>query len=146
MNTVKKIIILALVVAVCFALAGCGAFEGYDDDEVIIKTTRSASTGSVENSLTAGKYSFTAVKFNGVKKLASIDIPENPVFNFELTVEGGKFKIVLIKDGIVRTIAEYIDGEKVEIDNNSIAAGEYSLRIVGQDASTVAFVFYYSYT
>ena len=145
MKTIKRILACMLAVVICFSLTACGPFKGYDDDAAIIKGANCSTVLSVEKSL-SDKYTLTAGKFNGVKTVKTIELPENATFNYTLEVGAGKFKIVLVKGNAVKTIAEFVNGEKVAIDTSGIAAGSYSLRLVGQAAEDLALTFNYDFT
>jgi len=143
MTALKRFLMLAAIAVVCISLTACGSFNGYDEDSAIINARTSSMIGGSEITVHNSKYTLTAAKFNGVKKLKKVRVCENPDFDFSLNVEGGKFKIVLVKDGVVITIAEFVDGVEQEFDRSEIAAGRYSVRIVGEDATGVTLEFNY---
>ena len=125
---------LLLTILAATTLAGCSAEaaeETYNDNAKIVKSSSSAEVGATRM-LTAAKFSYSANKFSGVKQVKKLNLPENPTFkDVKLTITGGKFKIVLVKDGEVYLLTdENIDGN---IDMK-LKAGNYVLKIVGVEA------------
>ncbi|MCL2675721.1 MAG: copper resistance protein CopC [Firmicutes bacterium] len=129
----KKIKIISFVLTlafVCAAFTACGPFEGFDDDDAIVSGNSFSSVGSMSKQ-TLAEYTFRANKCNGVKRIKDITVPADPVFEITLTVESGRFKVVLVKDGEVWTIA---DGDDLLAPLPVPPAGTYNLRIVAKDA------------
>jgi len=144
MKKVKTILLTAICAVICLSFAACD-FAGYDDDDVIAKSSSFSSTVSVENK-GLSSYSFTANKADGVKRIkvknhATFKVPENPTFNLTLSLEGGRCKIVLVnKDKEVFKICE---GNTVASVSMTLAAGTYDLRLVAEAAVKVKFTFQY---
>lgn len=132
-----SVLLLTSIAAVC--LAACAPFDGFDDDAVIVKARSQSTYKSVENS-TGSQYSLKAEKFNGVKTIKNITVPENPKFDMTLNIEDGQFKVVLVKDDTVVKICDSSTEGPVAV---TLAEGTYSLRIVGKDAK-INFTFKYN--
>ena len=119
-----------LIAALGFALTACAPFEGFDDDSAIIKSNSFSTVSSYSNK-TSTSYSLRCGNSNGVSKLKKITVPENPVFDMTLKIEEGRFKVVLIKDDTVYTVCDSDTSGPVPAE---LAAGEYTLKIVAEDA------------
>ena len=126
----KIIFLVALLCLTMFAFAGCGTFEGFDDDNTIINSRSSTSIGSFESD-TPSQFIFNCSNFNGVKIIKNITVPQNPKFSMTLNIDSGRFKIVLVKDNTVYVITESNTDSSVSV---TLPAGTYSLRVVGEDA------------
>ena len=142
MKKAKLFILFVLAALLCLPLAACEPFAGYEDNAAIAKgNSFSSSLSATTNN--AGKYTFSANKCNGIKKLRDITVPENPVFDMTLKVESGRFKVVLVKDGEVFIICESDTEGPV---STTLAAGKYALKLVAEDAKVKLTFNYNSYT
>ena len=141
MKKVLKICLIIVAVALCFGLAACdrGPFEGFNDDNAILKTTSRSLSGSKITNISS-KYELKADKFNGVIRIKDITVAKDPTLNMDLKINSGKFKVVLVKDDKVYLVTDKdVTTGSIEIE---LAAGTYNLRIVGQDAN-IDFTFTY---
>ncbi|MCL2797439.1 MAG: hypothetical protein FWD58_05250 [Firmicutes bacterium] len=139
MKKIKSVVLLTLAAVICLCFAACGEFKGYDDDDAIAKSSSFSSTYSVESKLLSS-YSLSANKANGVKRIKDIKIPKDPEFDLTLTLEGGRCKIVLVKDKKVYKVCEGFTAGPVTL---TLEAGTYSLRLVAESAAKVKFTFKY---
>lgn len=125
-----KFVSLIILLLFCAALTACSSFTGYEDNAAIVKGGSFSTVKSVSSN-TSSKYTLRCDKCNGVNKIKNITVPDNPVFDIKLTVNSGRFKVVLVKDSEVFVIC---DGDTDEPVTTDFAAGTYSLRIVAEDA------------
>ena len=129
-------LVFLAVVSAAVLLPACSpaAFEEtYNDDARIAKNSANATVEVKSKSiLLSDKYTFSADKFSGMKTVKKLDLPADPVFkNVKLTVSEGKFKVVLVKDGEVYVLTDKDTDGNIE---TTLAAGQYTLKIVGVDA------------
>jgi len=138
MKFVKVALSFVLTFAVLFSFTGCAAAEAiYDDEEAIasifdtcIATRYVENYQKIGNQITVNSH---AEYFSGSQKLCDMDFTHDTVFNVELTVTQGKFKIVLIsEDKTIYTL--YENGSDLLIDLSQLAEGDYVLKLVGQQA------------
>ena len=129
------IMAVALTILAATAMAGCSAEafeETYNDDAKIVKSSSSAEVGAARI-LTSTAFTYNANKFSGVKQVRKLDLTANPTFkDVKLTITGGKFKVVLIKDGKVHVLADKNNDGDIKMEN--LEAGKYTLKIVGVEA------------
>jgi hypothetical protein len=105
----------------------------FDDDSAIIGENHNVlRISSVKNKID-GYYEETTKKFNGIDKIATVDLSENASINVKLEINSGEFKVVLVDtDGNIYVVAETsVDG----VIALPLAAGKYDLKLVGRNAN-----------
>lgn len=126
------VLVLTLVLAVNL-LAGCNLGEIYDDDAKIA-TSNSHSAMNLKTNVAGSEATASAKKFSGAMNLARLEVSTGAIsFAYNCTVaEGGRFKLVAVKDDVVTTLFEGEDSSfslTVELEN-----GTYLLKMVGDQA------------
>lgn len=126
--------VLALILAVLLLLTGCGSAESayYDDNAIADFFYNRIATRYAQNYLVQQKgiiIHAQADYFSGVSKVCDIQLTRETLIELELEASGGKFKIVLIKEGRVTVLFEN-DG-RLLVDLGTLEAGEYELKFVG---------------
>lgn len=75
-------------------------------------------------------YSTNIEDFTGVKKIKSVNCEDNQVFNINLNISSGQFKLVLINRE-TKNIIEIANETCIENITTQISAGDYDIKIVG---------------
>lgn len=131
----KKVILLTVCAVLIFTLTACNKAEAaYDDDLIIAGNFSSYVYKEDTKTVVNNQYMHSAKYFSGVSNIdrfAIIDVPENPTFNYNVTLNSGRYKLVLVKDKKVYVISEGAVSSPVSID---IPAGKYVLKQVGSKA------------
>jgi hypothetical protein len=132
------LIVVVSAVGLIFGVAGIindmndkrGAY--FDDDSAIGEIDNKAlRLWSFKNTLN-GYYEETTKKFNGISKIATVDLPENVSINVKLEINSGEFKVVLVNtDGNIYTVTETSVDDLIALP---LAAGKYDLKLVGRNA------------
>lgn len=133
-NSIKAFIyrfgFLSMLILYSLVLISCGPYQNFDNDDEIIKGGSVSAVGSVESTI-HDVYSLSINKLNGVKTIKTITVPENPTFTMTLSIESGRCKVVLIKDNLLYLVTDSSTNSPVQM---TIPSGNYSLRVVGEDA------------
>lgn len=139
MKKVLKVCASFLIIGFMLIFTACKPFDGFDDNDAILKTTSNRLVGASQNYYPS-KYELIASKFNGVIRIKDIKISKSPTLTMDLTINSGRFKVVLVKDNDVFLVT----GEDVagSVQMSELSAGTYNLRIVGCDAN-IFFTFYF---
>lgn len=122
--------------AICAFFAGCLSDDDYEtiynDDSKIATSSSSTSTGSVQTS-TNNSYKLSCASFSGVKIIKeNFNVNKDTAASLSLEVKEGKFKVVLVKDKKVYTVAE--ESCEGALDLSGIPDGKYKIKIVGVSA------------
>ena len=132
----KFSVIMTVLLSVCLMMTGCmEPFQHYDDDVKIAESNYywGSCTFKPEekDSSTIVQLSF----FNGVYKIASIDLPENPTLTLTFTKTMGDCKLVLVgAGGDVTMVTDTNTAEFAEIPV-TLSAGKYDLKLVGRSTT-----------
>lgn len=129
-------LLIIVCLSICAVFAGCLTEADYDaiynDDSKIATSSSSTSIGQVQMS-TNGRYELSCTSFSGVRIIKdNFNVTKNTVANLSLKVEEGKFKVVLVNDKKVYTIAE--GSRDGALDLSGIPDGKYNIKIVGVSA------------
>ncbi len=129
----KAVSVLIVLMCAVMMFAACDYEAAYDNDAKIINSSGNIRTASVKTDI-LGVYKETTKKFSGVDTLKELNLSENPTIDFDLTINSGKFKIVLVKGETVTLLTEesVTGGKQIELE-----AGRYKLKIVGVEANFV---------
>ncbi len=104
--------------------------EIYDNDSSI-SSENSKFNSATKKAYILGKSKLDIIRFCGVKGISKLSLPNNPVFDVNLTIEKGRFKVVLVQYDSVYIIIDKTYKGLIQLD---LPSGDYVLKIVGQDA------------
>lgn len=98
----KKVFKSAIILSLCaVCIAACALFTACNYEEIYNNESKqtgatSCSRVNSDSDSTLGHYYETCTKFNGVDQIATVTVTETTVINVDLTVNSGKFKLILV--------------------------------------------------
>lgn len=138
MKNKSKFAICAALIAVC-ALVLCACdFNVYDKPDKLkgSSSSYSATYYNVFNRL--DEYEGRIKNFTGVANLYDLEVTDGVIsVEYDISVTGGRFKIIATDGNEIYTIAEGTSSGKSDVKVNN---GSYRLRIVGDDANVTLYL------
>lgn len=137
MKKILVVLLMSFVLVGGFVLVGCNQnfVDIYDNDSKIAGSNSAYSNKSIFNT-TSKEFTVSAGMFTGVRKIKSINLDANPKIDLSIDLSEGRFKVVAVnQDKIVYIIQE---GNANGVIETTLQAGNYDLKIVGQNAKIKA--------
>lgn len=139
----KKFLLIALMLLICFSLFGCAQIEDANgeenftvetitDEKLCSSSTSSSAIGSVTVTKN-GKTSFSVKKLSGVYDFADFRGTGNAVtLEFSSEIEKGNLRMVIVHDGKIYADLPINCKDSFKIEN---AEGRYEIKFAAESAA-----------
>jgi hypothetical protein len=120
-----------IVLLTVILITSCATtYNGYNDSNAIINSNKNIEFVGRKNT-SGNTYSFTAIRFGGIKEITTIKKEGDLNINISLKFTSGQCKIVLIKNNEIIRIYDGLINR--DVDLSDMEDGEYRIKMVGNN-------------